>query len=173
MARTDHGAPSPSQAEPACWGYIAFVGDAAYQGLQLWRGSILKGAVLHRRNHRHCHFPHPLGGFPDRYRLQSLLRHRTSCPCRNRRCSHRRLAKHPPLLLSYVQATLSGWLSGLQGKNWSREEHQNLPLLGNRVLERDYVQILRAKLRIREEKLKYLSLYFGSSGMRGAFITIF
>jgi hypothetical protein len=60
---------------------------------------------------------------------------------------------------------LSGWLAGRLKKYWSREEYQNRPLLGNRTSERDYVQILRAQLGIREEKLKYLSLYFSSSGI--------
>ena len=68
---------------------------------------------------------------------------------------------------------LSGWLAALLEKYWSREERQNRPLLENRASECDRVQILRAQLRRREEKLKYLALYFSSSGTRGAFITIF
>ena len=76
-------------------------------------------------------------------------------------------------ILSYGRTTLSGWLWRLYRKYGSRKEHQNRLILGNRTSECNRIQILRAQLRIIKEKLKYLTLYFSGSGMRGAFIAIF
>jgi hypothetical protein len=52
--------------------------------------------------------------------------------------------RNPLLYYLTFGLPLSGWLSGLLEKNWSREEYRNRPLLRNRVSERDYVQILKA-----------------------------